>query len=373
MRRVAAGFFFVVAMLLSLQPAFGRGGHDYADALEKSILFFEGQRSGKLPPSQRMGWRGDSGLHDGDEIGVTSLSRRRAPPRPHWSAFSSWRRLWVDLVGGYYDAGDNIKFGFPMAFTTTVLSWSIVEFGRYMGPQLPYARDAVRWATDYLLKATADPTRIHVQVGDPFADHACWERPEDMDTPRTVYTVDAQKPGSEVAAETAAALAAASIVFKSVDRPYAAKLLNRSIQVFGFADAHRGSYNLSVGKWVTEFYCDYSGYQRVLVLGMHGLICGPQDELVWAAAWMYKATNNRYYRDYVADNIQNLYNVGEFGWDDKSSGVYVFVTKNSIVPHSSNPQEMADGFVCAMLPESPSRTVDYSPGASFPVLYSKFN
>ncbi|KAL4564621.1 hypothetical protein LXL04_028687 [Taraxacum kok-saghyz] len=28
----------------------------------------------------------------------------------------------VDLVGGYYDAGDNVKFGFPMAFTTTMLS-----------------------------------------------------------------------------------------------------------------------------------------------------------------------------------------------------------------------------------------------------------
>lgn len=28
--------------------------HDYGDALSKSILFFEGQRSGKLPPLQRM-------------------------------------------------------------------------------------------------------------------------------------------------------------------------------------------------------------------------------------------------------------------------------------------------------------------------------
>lgn len=39
----------------------------------------------------------------------------------------------VDLVGGYYDAGDNIKFSFPMAFTTTMLAWSILEFGSHMG------------------------------------------------------------------------------------------------------------------------------------------------------------------------------------------------------------------------------------------------
>lgn len=38
---------------------------DYSDALEKSILFFEGQRSGRIPSNQRLKWRGNSGLSDG--------------------------------------------------------------------------------------------------------------------------------------------------------------------------------------------------------------------------------------------------------------------------------------------------------------------
>lgn len=38
---------------------------DYKEALSKAILFFEGQRAGKLPPSQRVTWRGDSALADG--------------------------------------------------------------------------------------------------------------------------------------------------------------------------------------------------------------------------------------------------------------------------------------------------------------------
>lgn len=42
----------------------------YSDALEKSILFFEGQRSGALPPNQRMKWRGNSGLSDGSSYHV---------------------------------------------------------------------------------------------------------------------------------------------------------------------------------------------------------------------------------------------------------------------------------------------------------------
>ncbi|CAD6272009.1 unnamed protein product [Miscanthus lutarioriparius] len=100
------------------------GRHDYRDALAKSILFFEGQRSGRLPPGQRASWRGDSGVSDGAAAGV-------------------------DLEGGYYDAGDNVKFGFPMAFTTTMLAWSVVEFGDSM------PRDERRHA------AAAAAVRIH--------------------------------------------------------------------------------------------------------------------------------------------------------------------------------------------------------------------
>ena len=46
-------------------------------------------------------------------------------------------------------------------------------------------------------------------------DHKCWERPEDMDTPRNVFKIDAQHPGSDIAAETAAALAATSMFFST--------------------------------------------------------------------------------------------------------------------------------------------------------------
>jgi Glycosyl hydrolase family 9 len=52
-----------------------------------------------------------------------------------------------------------------------------------------------------------------------------------MDTPRNVYRVTAQNPGSDVAAETAAALAAASIVFKDCDPAYSAKLFQAATQV----------------------------------------------------------------------------------------------------------------------------------------------
>lgn len=128
------------AILINL-PFSRPSGHDYQDALSKSILFFEGQRSGYLPQDQRMTWRSNSGLSDGYTYNT-------------------------NLVGGYYDAGDNVKFNFPMAFTTTLLSWSVIEFGDLMPPnELRNALVAIRWATDYLLMTVSQPNRIFVQVG----------------------------------------------------------------------------------------------------------------------------------------------------------------------------------------------------------------
>lgn len=168
----------------------------------------------------------------------------------------------MDLTGGYYDAGDNVKFNLPMAYTTTMLSWNALEHGKKMGSQLPKVREAIRWATDYLLKcARAEPGKLFVGVGDPDADHKCWERPEDMDTVRTVYFVSSTNPGSDVAAETAAALAAASLVFRKVDPVYSKLLLKTAKNVFTFAVQYKGSYSDSLGPAVCPFYCSYSGYQ----------------------------------------------------------------------------------------------------------------
>lgn len=67
-----------------------------------------------------------------------------------------------------------------------------------------------------------------MKVGDPVPDHQCWIRPENMRTPRTVLKIDENAPGTEIAAETAAAMAASSMVFRGFDRAYARRLLNKA-------------------------------------------------------------------------------------------------------------------------------------------------
>ena len=74
--------------------------------------------------------------------------------------------LQVDLVGGYYDAGDNVKFGLPMAFTVTMLSWSVVEYGGdiAVAGELKHALEAIKWGTDYFIKAHTHPNVLWAQV-----------------------------------------------------------------------------------------------------------------------------------------------------------------------------------------------------------------
>ena len=102
-------------------------------------------------------------------------------------------------------------------------------------------------------------------MGDPNIDHSCWERPEDMDTARTVYDVDAPNPASDVVGETAAALAASSIAFRSSDPGYSDALLRNTIKAFQFADNYRGAYsgNSNIRDGVCPFYCDFDGYQVI--------------------------------------------------------------------------------------------------------------
>ncbi|KAK0582285.1 hypothetical protein LWI29_023730 [Acer saccharum] len=320
-----------ILLLLLHLPFHDSSNHDYSDALSKSILFFEGQRSGFLPQDQRIGWRANSALSDG------------------WPYNT-------DLVGGYYDAGDNVKFGFPMAFTTTLLAWSVIEFGDSMpSSELRNSLVAVRWATDYLLKTVSQTNRIFVQVGDPNIDHNCWERPEDMDTTRTVYAVDAPNTASDVAGETAAALAASSMAFQSSDPAYAETLLRTADRVFQFADSYRGAYsdNSNIRGGACPFYCDFDGYQ---------------DELLWAAAWLRRASQDDNYLKYIETNGKTLgadENINEFGWDNKHAGINVLVSKEVLEGNRytlESYKASADSFMCTLIPESSASHIEYTPG-----------
>ena len=225
----------------------------------------------------------------------------------------------LDLTGGYYDAGDNVKFNFPQASALTLLAWSGIEFaeGYKKAGQWEQFLDMLKWGTDFFIKCHPSKNVLYVQVGDGQIDHGHWYPPEYIDYEYPSFKIDAENPGSEVASEMASTLAAASIVFKEVDSVYSETLKKHAIEIYDFADQYRGDYTKAV-PGAQAYYQSFNGYN---------------DELVWGAMWMYRLTGEeKYYEKFktiadasYGDQDPKKYSgsTGPISWDDKRPGAYV--------------------------------------------------
>ncbi|MEV0609311.1 glycoside hydrolase family 9 protein [Polymorphospora rubra] len=276
-------------------PATAAPAYNYAEALQKSLLFYEAQQSGPLPDWNRVSWRGDSALTDGADVGL-------------------------DLTGGWYDAGDHVKFGFPMAFSATMLAWGAVEYraGYVASGQLPHLLNNLRFVNDYFIKAHPAPNVLYGQVGKGDDDHKWWGPAEVMPMARPAYKIDASCGGAELAAETAAAMAASSMVFRPTDAAYANTLVGHARQLYTFADTVRKSYHECITD-ATSFYRSWSGYQ---------------DELVWGAIWLHRATGEAAYLTKAETEYDRLGTEPQtstrsykwtLAWDNKQFGAYVLL------------------------------------------------
>eukprot|EP00126_Sphaerothecum_destruens_P007458 Sdes_comp19862_c0_seq1m12123 len=277
---------------------FNCSGHDYQMLLGNSLYFFEAQRSGELPLSSRIPFRNHSGLQDGHT---------------------------VDLTGGYYDAGDYVKFNFPAAWSLTMMSWGFLENpDAYVSSgQLYYLLDAIKWGLDYLIKSNSYAYKYYGMVQDPDQDHRLWGRIEDYlpsDESREGYYVTEKCPGSDLTGETAAALAAGSMVFQYVAGndgnseylQYASTLRYQAVQSMLFANSFQGKYSACINE-TRNFY------------GSSGFI----DELAWGSLWLYKLTmDSTWLEDATKYWKQGLEFPGTaFSWDDKTAGVHVLFSQ----------------------------------------------
>lgn len=86
---------------------------------------------------------------------------------------------------------------------------------------------------------------------------------------------------SDILGETAAALAATSIVFKQIfnDTQYSNTCLTHAKQLYKFALKYKGSHY----EWMPNIYS-----YEINTYSYH-------DDLVWAALWLYRATRSRRY------------------------------------------------------------------------------
>ncbi|MEU8006516.1 glycoside hydrolase family 9 protein [Catellatospora sp. NPDC049111] len=283
------------AVAVSPGPAAAAPAFNYAEALQKSLYFYEAQIAGPKPSWSRVSWRGDSAMNDGSDVGL-------------------------NLTGGWFDAGDHVKFGFPMAFTTTMLAWGAVEYraGYAASGQLTQLLNNLRVPNDYFIKAHPSANVLYGQIGKGDDDHKWWGPAEVMPMARPAYKIDASCGGADLAGETAAAMAASSMVFRPTDPTYADTLVTHAKQLYTFADTVRQTYHSCITD-ATNFYKSWSGYT---------------DELVWGGIWLYRATGDASYLAKAEAAYDSLGTEPQtttrsykwtLAWDNKQFGAYVLL------------------------------------------------
>ena len=108
-------------------------------------------------------------------------------------------------------------------------------------------------------------------------------------------------------------MAAGSILFRESDPKLANLYLHHAKELFELANNYRGSYNEHIPD-IKDFYKSYDY----------------NDEISWAAAWIYRATGDPGWKEVAAELYEEFgmrYTGNEFNWDSKKPGVIAIMAK----------------------------------------------
>lgn len=178
--------------------------------------------------------------------------------------------------GGFHDAGDGIICGLTEGFTASTLGWFYYEYKDEFQKTGTYAhlKDITNEFAQFFKNCTTldgdgNVTNFIYEIGDDGIDHGKWRAPELMPQRGSNEYYSTTNGASNVAAQYAAALAQNYINFGNEED------LNYAKALYAFAAKYR-----------TMTY-DQSTYTDKSV----------EDDIAWAAGWLYLATNEQPYLD----------------------------------------------------------------------------
>ncbi len=204
--------------------------HNYAEALELSLYFYDANQCGSEVDDNCLTWRGNchtqdatASLNDAQGLSAASLSAIKE---------QNGGSDTVDVSGGYHDAGDHIKFSMTMGFSISSLGWSYYSYpSSYIESGCEdHLLYILRNACDYFMKVTYldandDVIAFCYQVAAEGEDHSTWTAPEGQTMKRTTYWADASHPSADASGQMAAALATTALAFQDKDPAYSAECL----------------------------------------------------------------------------------------------------------------------------------------------------
>lgn len=275
---------------------------NYAEALQKSIYFYDANKCGPGITGGKLEWRGDCHLED-ESVPLIPMTKDFTGTNLSQAFIDRYKSVLdadgngtLDLHGGFHDAGDHVKFGLPQTYTISTLGWGFYEFKdsfQKIGEE-EHMVDILKWGNDYLLRSTFLDSKGEVvafcyQVGEGSIDHNWWQPPElnqKEKVQRPAYFATEETPASDQCAGAAAALAIQYLNFKDKEAAYAKKCLDTAKALYRFAVKNRG--------------CGYSG-------GFYNSSYD-EDELSWAAVWLNIATGEpSYINDIVSVSSDGRY------------------------------------------------------------------
>ena len=279
--------------------------YNYAEALQKSMFFYEVQQAGKLPEWNQVPWRADSMVdEDGKE---------------------------TDYVpGGWFDAGDHFKFTLTNAYSASIMAWGYIQYKDAvdkLGLGETY-RNNIQWGMDYVMACDKGGGSMVGTIGDftgGSTDHNIWCSAEVYLRKHHLNGGDWERPydvikNASVAALSAACLAEGYIIFKDTQPDKAAQYLEHAKDLFEGADKIRASKDIG---------------------GMSGMYDTSSwlDDCMYAANWLYMATGDKSYldkieKDYIPDfplenqSTDRKYTWG-LCWDDTSQAAAMLYAMNT--------------------------------------------
>ncbi|OAV43110.1 glycoside hydrolase family 9 protein [Lewinella sp. 4G2] len=264
---------------------------DYADLLTKSIKFFEAQACGPDAGSHssNFSWRGDCHENDGSVVGK-------------------------DYSGGWHDAGDHVKFNYPMASVVYTLASLYVDHRAEVNNTGNRALllKQLRYVGDYLIKCHDSPNSFVIQVAQGVEDHRYWERPEVNSYRRDVYRINTNKPGTDLACSIAASMAVLASAFDGVDNNYRDELIQHARDLYAFGDNYRGWYSDHIPAAERAFYQSNKGK-------------GYAPSLAIGAISLYRATGEQQYLTKAENAASSITWIGGWapGWgNDDFEAIY---------------------------------------------------
>jgi hypothetical protein len=227
-----------------------------------SLFFFEAQRSGRLPGDKRVLWRGDS------PAGSPALDN--------------------PYDGGWYDAGDHVKFNLPMFYSAARVALATWKYAdaiaatRFDGASnLFWVHRELKAVFTYIMKCHPTDTSLVAQVGDGFADHGYIGRAELMNMNRPVFWLKDGKASADLIMVASGALANCYMVFKNSDPAFATNCMSHSQSLY------KWGMSVPPGQQYDDIVPEAKTFYKAT---------GTNHRILFAAASLYHATNDVSYK-----------------------------------------------------------------------------